>query len=96
MDWNDIHEHVGEFAHFMSGDMKIKIIINDVDLLPSGDKWVTYTFITHTELSPLFFGTNTISANFICEPIKYRSIKGWMSIEIMNSLEFEANPQECY
>jgi hypothetical protein len=74
MDWNIIHEHVGKFAYFMRGDMKIKIIIDNAHTYENGDKWVTYTFITHTELSPLFFGTNTISANFICEPIKYRSI----------------------
>ena len=93
MDWNNILEHVGEIAYFNTGDTKIKIRINNADTLGNGEKWFNYTFVTHPEFSPVIFGTHLVSANCICEPVKSRAYKGWMSYDIMETLEFEANPQ---
>ena len=95
MDWNIIREHVGQTAYFNTGDTKIKIRVNNADTLGNGEKWISYTFITHTELSPMLYGIRIVSANCICEPVKYRTIRGWMSSDIMDTLEFDANPQQC-
>ena len=66
---------------------EVTLKITKCDELQDGQRWVSFVFLNNTEYSPTFYGTKLGNCNSLYEPKSDRSIRGWKSLEIFESIQ---------
>ena len=88
MTWEMINASIDRECSCKINDTLIRLKIMGCSEMANGGRWVSFQFLDNKHMSPYLYGTHTGHCNSIFEPQVERSIRGWCSQDIFDTLEF--------